>query len=97
MVLPADKGKAALIMDTDDYVDKIRTILSDERVYKKLKRDPTHGYKDSLTGGPPHRPERPGQGLLVTVLRSVPNIQPSILAIWLTEDPESWQSIVPDH
>ena len=48
LVLPADKGKAAVIMDTEEYIDKIRVMLSDERVYKKLKRDPTHGYKEKL-------------------------------------------------
>ena len=30
LVLPADKGKAAVIMDTEEYMDKTRVILSDE-------------------------------------------------------------------
>ena len=43
LVLPADNGKAAVIMDTEEYKEKIRVMLSDESVYKKLKRDPTRG------------------------------------------------------
>ena len=46
--LPADKGKAAVIMDTEKYMDTIRVMLSDESIYKKLKKDPTHRYKEKL-------------------------------------------------
>ena len=31
LVLPADKGQAAVIMNTEEYKDKIRKLLSDER------------------------------------------------------------------
>ena len=45
LILPADKGKAAVIMDSSEYKDKINLMLSDVRVYEKLDRDPTPGYK----------------------------------------------------
>ena len=48
LVLPADKGKVAVMMDTKEYMDKIRVILSDESMYKKLKKDPKHGYKEKV-------------------------------------------------
>ena len=48
LVLPADKSKAAVIMDTEEYMEKIREMLSEERVYKKFKRDVTCGYKEKL-------------------------------------------------
>ena len=32
-------------MDSTEYKDKIKLMLTDERVYQKLKKDPTQGYK----------------------------------------------------
>ena len=34
LVLPADKGKCTIVMDTDDYETKVKTMLDDE--YEKL-------------------------------------------------------------
>ena len=48
LILPADKGKTAVIMDREEYMDKIKIMLDDERVYKKLKKDPTCGHKENL-------------------------------------------------
>ena len=39
--------KAAVIMDKEEYIDKIKVMLSDERMYKKLK-DPTRRYMEKL-------------------------------------------------
>ena len=41
LVLPADKGKATVVMDKADYDDKMQQMLSDEGTYKPLDRDPT--------------------------------------------------------
>ena len=38
IILPADKGKATVILDKVDYDRKITTMLSDNKIYKKLKR-----------------------------------------------------------
>ena len=35
-------------MDTNEYMNTIKSMMSDERVHKKLKRDPTCGYKEKL-------------------------------------------------
>ena len=48
LVLPVGKGKAAVVMNTQEYKDKIKAMLADERVYQKLKRDPIRGYKEKL-------------------------------------------------
>ena len=48
MILPADKGKAAVIMDKEDYDNKVNTMLSDTNTYKKLTRDPTQAKKRIL-------------------------------------------------
>ena len=48
MVLLANKDKAAVVIDTQKYKDKIKAMLADEKVYKRLKRDPTIGCKDKL-------------------------------------------------
>ena len=39
--LPADKGRATVIMDRDKHNEKILAMLSDEDVYRQLKGDPT--------------------------------------------------------
>ena len=41
VVLPADKGNAAVIMDTLKYEDKMTNFLSDESTYRLLEKDPT--------------------------------------------------------
>ena len=48
MILPADKGKAAVIMDKEEYNNKVNTMLSDTNTYKKLTRDPTQAKKRIL-------------------------------------------------
>jgi len=47
-ILPADKGKARVIMDTAEYEEKVKEVLSDEKVYEVLKKDPTAVYKRQL-------------------------------------------------
>ena len=41
LVLPADKGKATVVMNRADYDDKIDQMLKDENSYQLLKKDPT--------------------------------------------------------
>lgn len=41
MILPADKAKATVIMDTEKYEAKIKDMLADKSVYELLKKDPT--------------------------------------------------------
>jgi len=45
-ILPADK--ATVIMDTAEYEEKVKEMLSDEKVYEVLKEDPTAVYKRKL-------------------------------------------------
>ena len=47
-IFPADKGKATVIMDTAEYEEKVKEMLSDEKVYEVLKEDPTAVYKRKL-------------------------------------------------
>ena len=39
-ILPADKGNATVVMDTEEYERKVKSLL-EEAVYKKVKKDPT--------------------------------------------------------
>jgi hypothetical protein len=48
IVLPADKGKAAVIIDSIEYKAKIKNMLKDKRVYQKLNKDPSPGFKRQL-------------------------------------------------
>ncbi len=41
MILPADKGRAVVVMDKKEYKEKANKLLSDEKTYKKEKKDPT--------------------------------------------------------
>lgn len=48
MVLPADKGRATVVMNSTEYHLKCRELLSDTTTYKKLKKDPTNIYSNKL-------------------------------------------------
>ena len=50
LVLPADKGRCTIVMDADDYENKVKIMLDDERTYEKLEKDPTPKYKRKLVG-----------------------------------------------
>ena len=45
MILPADKGKATVIIDKEEYNSKLTSMLSDTNTYTKLKKDPMAAYK----------------------------------------------------
>ncbi|KAK7893340.1 hypothetical protein WMY93_022492 [Mugilogobius chulae] len=47
-ILPADKGRCTVILNTTDYEAKINNLLEDTSTYQKLKRDPTSGYKKKV-------------------------------------------------
>ncbi|XP_072048444.1 uncharacterized protein [Amphiura filiformis] len=48
-ILPADKGRLCVILDTTEYHQKCEALLGDTNTYKKLgKRDPTSRYKKNL-------------------------------------------------
>ena len=40
MILPADKGRATVLLDRAEYDRKMQAMLDDERTYQKLKKDP---------------------------------------------------------
>ena len=48
MILPADKGKVTVIMDTAEDEEKVKEMLSDEKMYEVLIKDPTAAYKRKL-------------------------------------------------
>lgn len=41
VILPADKGRATVIMDRSVYEEKVHSMLADRNTYKLLTRDPT--------------------------------------------------------
>lgn len=41
VILPADKGNATVVLNTEDYTAKISALLSDENTYRKVNFDPT--------------------------------------------------------
>ena len=47
-ILPADKGRMMVVMDTEEYKRKAKELLSDTNTYKVLKKDPTAVYLKQL-------------------------------------------------
>ena len=41
VIVPADKGKCTVIMDREDYIQKMETKLQDTNTYKEIFEDPT--------------------------------------------------------
>ena len=83
---PLDKGKAGVVMDTQEFKDKIKTMFADASVYKRLKRDPIHQMIQGKAGSPPHMLERPGPDLLRPAQKPLPNIGPGPSTVWLSKD-----------
>ena len=50
IITPADKGKALVVMDKTEYVQKMEEKFSDTSTYVKMNRDPTQEIKDELAG-----------------------------------------------
>ena len=48
MILPADKCRATVVVNTSDYNNRVQNMLSCENTYRKLDRDPTPKYKKQL-------------------------------------------------
>ena len=48
MILPADKGRATVVMDKTEYAENVNTMLNDAHTYEKLQADPTSSYKRKL-------------------------------------------------
>ena len=48
MILPADNGRATVILNTADYKTKCQDLVNDKRTYKQLKKDPTNSYRTKL-------------------------------------------------
>ena len=49
-ILPADKGRATVVMDMSQYDSKMVSLLSDESTYKVLKKDPTQSFERKMNG-----------------------------------------------
>ena len=50
VITPADKGKALVVMNREDYVNKIEEKLTDTTTYIMLDKEPTQELSDELKG-----------------------------------------------
>jgi len=48
IIMGADKGRSTVVTEATEYEEKVKTLLSDDKTYEKLKRDPTGRYKRKL-------------------------------------------------
>ena len=48
MILPADKGRATVVMDKTEYEEKLNTMLNDVHTYEKRQANPTSSCKRKL-------------------------------------------------
>ena len=50
-ILPADKGRTVVVMNTNDYTEKVNNLLNDDKTYQKItdkRRNPTSSTEKSL-------------------------------------------------
>ena len=47
-IVPADKGRAVVVMNAADYKAKANSLLSDTKTYQKLDKDPTSKFSTKL-------------------------------------------------
>lgn len=47
-ILPADKGRTIVVMDTKKYISQMETTLADTNTYEILKKNPTEQKKKTL-------------------------------------------------
>ena len=50
LILPADKGRSTVIVDKCEYECKMRLMLNDSNIYKKLKRDTSLWLERKMNG-----------------------------------------------
>ena len=48
IILPADKGRATVIMNTAEYREKMTHMVGDTNTYTRLSKDPTHKYNNRM-------------------------------------------------
>ena len=48
VILPADKGRATVVMDKVAYEEKVQTLLSDTTTYTPLTKDPTSEFQTKI-------------------------------------------------
>ena len=48
IIFPVHKGRATVIMETDEYQEKMTTLISDKAIYEKLEKNPTRKFKAEL-------------------------------------------------
>ncbi|XP_072025298.1 uncharacterized protein [Amphiura filiformis] len=48
-ILPADKGRCTVVLNSKDYDQKAKALLDDAKTYTPLRKDPTSGIKRKLT------------------------------------------------
>ena len=47
-ILPADKGRATVIMNTTKYREKMTNMVGDTNTYTRLSKDATHKFKNRM-------------------------------------------------
>ena len=48
VILPADKGRATVVMDRKDYSAKMLTMLGDQNTYQLMAKDPTTSLENRM-------------------------------------------------
>ena len=49
LIMGADKGRSTVVQSKDGHEKKVKIMLSDDKTYETLKKDPTNTYKRKLT------------------------------------------------
>ena len=86
LVIPADKGNCTVVMDRKDYDDKVQQMLSNQRTYKVLDKDPTQRTERKLNEKLANlKRDNKISDSLYNKLRSSDGLPPRFF-LWFTED-----------
>ncbi|KAJ8024847.1 hypothetical protein HOLleu_34877 [Holothuria leucospilota] len=48
IILGADKGRSTVVMNKEQYIEKINNLIMDDKTYRPLNRDPTTSFENKI-------------------------------------------------
>ena len=85
VILPADKGKATVVMNSLDYKQKLKNLLDDTSVYEVLKKGPYHDLQEQVSEDP-QRVVKGGDHFGQNISQDISNLRGRAKVLWPAED-----------
>ncbi|KAJ8033554.1 hypothetical protein HOLleu_23838 [Holothuria leucospilota] len=48
IILPADKGRSTVVMNKEQYIEKMSNLMMEDKTYRPLNRDPTTSLENKI-------------------------------------------------